>query len=150
MNIRKKVQQLIRRHGTDDPERLARAMGINVIYTDLGGAVYGTYIKYKRTKTILIDADRTPEQLRPFVLAHELGHALCTPDANTSWLSAYTMPLNADRVERQANEFAVRLLLNDEYVAEHGEYGLYRLARPEFHHELWHASSSTMNSGHKK
>ena len=64
MDIRKKVQQLIRRHGTNDPERLARTMGINVIYIDLGGSVYGTYLKYKRVKTILIDAERTPEHLR--------------------------------------------------------------------------------------
>lgn len=56
MDIRKKVQQLIRRYGTNGPEQLARAVGINVIFIDLGGAVYGTYIKYKRTKAILIDA----------------------------------------------------------------------------------------------
>ena len=110
MDIRKKVQQLIRRHGTNDPERLARTMGINVIYIDLGGSVYGTYLKYKRVKTILIDAERTPEHLRRFVLAHELGHAVCTPDANTSWISAYTLALNTDRIEREANTFAVELL----------------------------------------
>jgi hypothetical protein len=46
------------RYGTNGPEQLARAVGINVIFIDLdlGGAVYGTYIKYKRTKAILIDA----------------------------------------------------------------------------------------------
>ena len=129
MNIRKKVQQLIRRHGTNDPERLARTMGINVIYIDLGGSVYGTYLKYKRVKTILIDAERTPEHLRRFVLAHELGHAVCTPDANTSWISAYTLALNTDRIEREANTFAVELLLPDDFVRENEGCSIYQLAR---------------------
>ena len=129
MDIRKKVQQLIRRHGTDDPERLARAMGINVIYIDLGGSVYGTYLKYKRVKTILIDAERTPEHLRRFVLAHELGHAVCTPDANTSWISAYTLALNTDRIEREANTFAVELLLPDSFIRENEGCSIYQLAR---------------------
>ena len=129
MDIRKKVQQLIRRYGTDDPDQLARAMGISVIFIDLGGAVYGTYIKYKRTKTILIDAERTPERLRRFVLAHELGHAVCTPDANTSWISAYTLALNTDRIEREANTFAVELLLPDDFVRENEGYSIYQLAR---------------------
>lgn len=129
MDIRKKVQQLIRRHGTNDPERLARTMGINVIYIDLGGSVYGTYLKYKRVKTILIDAERTPEHLRRFVLAHELGHAVCTPDANTSWISAYTLALNTDRIEREANTFAVELLLPDSFIRENEGCSIYQLAR---------------------
>ena len=129
MDIRKKVQQLIRRHGTNDPERLARTMGINVIYIDLGGSVYGTYLKYKRVKTILIDAERTPEHVRRFVLAHELGHAVCTPDANTSWISAYTLALNTDRIEREANTFAVELLLPDDFVRENEGCSIYQLAR---------------------
>ncbi|MGN0958252.1 MAG: ImmA/IrrE family metallo-endopeptidase [Selenomonas bovis] len=129
MDIRKKVQQLIRRHGTNDPERLARTMGINVIYIDLGGSVYGTYLKYKRVKTILIDAERTPEHLRRFVLAHELGHAVCTPDANTSWISAYTLTLNTDRIEREANTFAVELLLPDSFIRENEGCSIYQLAR---------------------
>ena len=129
MDIRKKVQQLIRRHGTNDPERLARTMGINVIYIDLGGSVYGTYLKYKRVKTILIDADTTPPQLLPFVIAHELGHAVCTPDANTSWISAYTLALNTDRIEREANTFAVELLLPDDFVRENEGCSIYQLAR---------------------
>ena len=129
MDIRKKVQQLIRRHGTNDPERLARTMGINVIYIDLGGSVYGTYLKYKRVKTILIDAEHTPQHLSRFVLAHELGHAVCTPDANTSWISAYTLALNTDRIEREANTFAVELLLPDSFIRENEGCSIYQLAR---------------------
>lgn len=128
MDIRKKVNMLIRKYGTASPDRLAAALDIEIIYIDLGGGVYGSYVKYKRMKRIMLDVEHTPERLQPFVLAHELGHAVCTPDANTSWLTTYTLAINVDRVERRANEFAVNLLLNDEYIEEHREYSLYQLA----------------------
>ena len=95
--------------------------------SDLGGK-YGNYLKYKRSKFIIIDAQRTPESMLPFVCAHELGHALCTPNDNTQWLKTYTMDINADRVERLANMFAVELLLNDGYLAEHPGTSIYTLA----------------------
>ena len=129
LNAKQTAARLIRRHGTSDPQRIAAALGIRLIYIDLGGAVYGTYLKYKRIKTILIDADTTPPQLLPFVIAHELGHAVCTPDANTSWISAYTLALNTDRIEREANTFAVELLLPDSFIRENEGCSIYQLAR---------------------
>lgn len=129
LNAKQTAARLIRRHGTSDPQRIAAALGIRLIYIDLGGAVYGTYLKYKRIKMILIDADATPPQLLPFVIAHELGHAVCTPDANTSWISAYTLTLNTDRIEREANTFAVELLLPDDFVRENEGCSIYQLAR---------------------
>jgi Zn-dependent peptidase ImmA (M78 family) len=69
--------------------------------------------------------------LQPFVLTHKIGHAVCTPNTNTSGISAYTLTSNTDQVEQHANKFAVNLLLNDDYVAEHDEYVLYRRGVPE-------------------
>ena len=60
--------------------------------------------------------------------AFKLGHALYTPKDNTQWLKTYTTSINADRVERVANEFAVELLLNDEYLLEHNGSSIYKLA----------------------
>lgn len=127
MDVRRTVATLIRRYKTDDPFRLAAYKNIRIIYADLGGK-FGNYLKYKRSKFIIIDDKRTPEILLPFVCAHELGHALCTPDDNTQWLKTYTMSINADRVERLANTFAVELLLNDGYLAEHPGTSIYTLA----------------------
>ena len=64
----------------------------------------------------------------PFVCAHELGHALYTPNENTQWLKTYTMSVNADCIERVANEFAVELLLNDFYISENKDYSIFNLA----------------------
>ena len=115
MDVQQKVAALIRRYKTDDPFRLAACQNIIIMYSDLGGK-YGNYLKYKRSKFIIIDDTRTPEVMLPFVCAHELGHALCTPNDN------------ADRVERLANMFAVELLLNDGYLAEHPGTSIYTLA----------------------
>ena len=127
MDVRQKVYQLIRKYKTDDPFRLAEFKNIKIMYLDLGGK-YGTYLKYKRSKFILIDASITPERMLPFVCAHELGHALCTPNENTQWIKAYTISSNADCVERLANKFAVELLLNDQYMADHPDSSIYTLA----------------------
>lgn len=127
MDIRQKVAELIRRYKTDDPFLIADLKNIHIVYGDLGGK-FGNYIKYKRSKFIILDDKRTPERMLPFVCAHELGHALCTPNDNTQWLKTYTMTINADCIERMANEFAVELLLNDEYIADHAEHSIYNLA----------------------
>lgn len=127
MDIRRKVAELIRRYKTDDPFLIADLKNIYIVYGDLGGK-FGNYIKYKRSKFIILDDKRTPEHILPFVCAHELGHALCTPNENTQWLKTYTMTVNADYIERMANEFAVELLLNDKYISDHAEHSIYNLA----------------------
>lgn len=126
MDVRKKVKQLIRKYKTDDPFKLADHLGIHVIYGDLGGKL-GNYLKYKRSKFIIIDDKRTPENMLLFVCAHELGHALCTPTANTQWLKTYTMSVNTDKVEHTANKFSVSLLLNEQYLSEYPDTSLYDL-----------------------
>lgn len=129
MDVKQKATGLIKKHHTDNPIRLAKALGIQVIYGDLGGVRYGNYLKYRRSKFIILDSDRTPPSLLPFVAAHELGHALCTPDANTTWLRSYTMAINADIVEHAANQFAVELLLNDRYLQDNPGCSIYQLAQ---------------------
>ena len=127
MDFHQKVTALIRQCKTDDPFRIAALKNIQIIYNDLGGKL-GNYIKYKRSRIIILDDIRTPDNMLPFVCAHELGHALFTPDDNTQWIKTYTMSINADCIERIANQFAVELLLNDDYIADNKDYSIYNLA----------------------
>lgn len=127
MDFHQKVTALIRQCKTADPFRIAALKNIQIIYNDLGGKL-GNYIKYKRSRIIILDDVRTPDNMLPFVCAHELGHALCTPDDNTQWIKTYTMSINADCIERIANQFAVELLLNDDYIADNKDYSIYNLA----------------------
>ena len=82
MDVKAKVEKLIRKHKTNDPFEIAKQENIHIIYINLGGK-FGNYIKYKREKFILIDNAATPSQMLRFVCAHELGHAFCTPQENT-------------------------------------------------------------------
>lgn len=127
MDFHQKVTALIRQCKTDDPFRIAALKNIQIIYSDLGGK-FGNYIKYKRSRIIILDDVRTPDNMIPFVCAHELGHALFTPDDNTQWIKTYTMSVNADCIERIANQFAVELLLNDNYITDNKDYSIYNLA----------------------
>ena len=96
MDVKREVHRLIQKYETDDPFRLAREHHIQILFGDLGGK-FGNYLKYKRSKYIIIDDIRTPEWMQPYVCAHELGHALFTPNANTQWLKTYTLSINADQ-----------------------------------------------------
>ncbi len=128
MDVKAKVEKLIRKHKTNDPFEIAKQENIHIIYINLGGK-FGNYIKYKREKFILIDNATTPSQMLRFVCAHELGHAFCTPQENTQWLKTYTMSINSDKIEHIANTFAVELLLPDTYLKENADVGVYDLAR---------------------
>ncbi len=99
------------------------------MYTDLGDAKYGNYMRYKRVKRILIDKDRMPPELFQFVAAYELYRAVCTLDDNTQWLNRYTMKVNSDKVEKIAHQFAVELLLNDKYLRDNEDYIINTLAQ---------------------
>ena len=74
MDVKREVHRLIQKYETDDPFRLAREHHIQILFGDLGGK-FGNYLKYKRSKYIIIDDIRTPEWMQPYVCAHELGHA---------------------------------------------------------------------------
>lgn len=128
MDAKRKAESVIKKCGTSNPFEIARRLHMYIQYGPLGGVKYANYLRYKRTQIIIIDSDVAPSHLLPFILAHEIGHALCTPDANTAWMASYTLGNDA-KAERTANTFAVELLLSDDYLREHAEYGIYELAR---------------------
>lgn len=111
------ANRLIRVHKTNDPYRLASNMNILVLFEELGN-VLGYFSTYKRIPIIHINCD-ADEQEQKFTCAHELGHRMLHPKVNTPFLKKHTF-LSIDRIEREANEFAVQLLLNGS-APEEGE-----------------------------
>lgn len=111
----------IRRYETNDPFEIAKQKGIVVIYEELGSAL-GYYNSYKRIKFIHINEDIS-DALARFVCAHELGHSILHPDANTPFMKKNTF-LSVDRIEVEANTFAVELLLTDKAIYEHKDVGM--------------------------
>ncbi|MCR8856509.1 hypothetical protein COL32_09735 [Bacillus pseudomycoides] len=116
MDIKEYVLNIAKKYGTANPFEIARQKNIYVLYEDLGNTL-GFYNTYKRFKFIHIN-NQIEETTQRFVCAHELGHALLHPKANTPFLRNQTF-FSVDRLEIEANTFAVELLLTDEIVSEY-------------------------------
>lgn len=112
-HIDKKVEQLVKMHGTRDPIKIAKNMGIVVLFEDLG-EIHGYYNKIRRIKFIHVNKVATKEQLL-YTLAHELGHAICHPDENTPQLSAQSITSEL-KIEKEADYFATKLIIDGSHT----------------------------------
>lgn len=125
MNIKETVQHLVRKHNTNDPFLLCNDLGIMVTFEPLG-SILGYYNINFRIQSIHLNCS-ADESLYPFICAHELGHAILHPKISTPFLKANTF-FSIDKIERQANTFAVELLLSDDFIMEHDDTNLVNLA----------------------
>ncbi|MGY2609335.1 ImmA/IrrE family metallo-endopeptidase [Bacillus pretiosus] len=121
MEIKKYVLKIVKKHRTTNPFEVAKQKNILVLFEDLGNTL-GFYNTYKRFKFIHIN-NRINKATQRFVCAHELGHALLHPKANTPFLRNKTL-FSVDRLEIEANTFAVELLLPDEMISEYQDTNL--------------------------
>lgn len=125
MDTKRITEELIKAHKTNNPFDIADKLGIIVLYSFMKNTL-GFFSTYKRSKFIHLN-NSIPEKLQTFVCAHELGHAIMHPDVNTPFLKRHTL-LSTDKIERQANSFAVELLMPDSYLSENCDFGIYALA----------------------
>jgi Zn-dependent peptidase ImmA (M78 family) len=115
MDVKRIASAIASKYGTHNPFEIADLRGINVLDCPMKSTL-GYYTMYHRIQNIIISCN-LPDALRPFVCAHELGHAICHAGLNTQWLKANTL-VSTDRIEREASTFAVELLLPDGMVME--------------------------------
>lgn len=126
MNIRETIIKLERKYKTRNPYELARSMGIAILLENLGN-INGYYNKQLRQKQIHINCN-LPEHLQTLTCAHELGHAIMHPNANTPFLRSFTyLPVN--KMEIEANKFAVELLVSDDIILEFQNFTIDQIAR---------------------
>ncbi|SCB69725.1 ImmA/IrrE family metallo-endopeptidase [Bacillus mycoides] len=118
MEIKEYALKIAEKHETTNPFEIARRKNIIVLFEDLGNTL-GFYNTYKRFKFIHIN-NRIDEITQRFVCAHELGHAVLHPTANTPFLRNQTF-FSVDRLEIEANTFAVELLLTDEMISSYDD-----------------------------
>ncbi|MGG1607492.1 ImmA/IrrE family metallo-endopeptidase [Bacillus wiedmannii] len=121
MNIKEYALKIAEKHETTNPFEIARRKNIIVLFEDLGNTL-GFYNTYKRFKFIHIN-NQIDGNIQRFVCAHELGHALLHPKANTPFLRNKTF-FSVDRLEIEANTFAIELLLPDEMISEYQDTNL--------------------------
>lgn len=116
MDIKRRVDYYVKRCRTRDPYEMAEALGISVICEELGG-INGYYSKLLRMKQIHVNCNLPEHEMR-YAAAHELGHAVLHPDSNTSFLRNHTL-LSVNKLENQAHQFALELLIPDEDLQEY-------------------------------
>lgn len=125
MDIKRTVEKLMRKYNTNDPFKLAEKLNIIVKYDDLGNT-WGYFITYKRIKIIHI-YNNLEEWLQRYTCAHELGHSILHKGVPTPFLKKHTL-FSIDKIERQANTFAVELLMPDKVIAQYEGYTVHNVA----------------------
>ena len=66
--------------------------------------------------------------MQTFTCAHELGHSILHPNANTPFLRSNTFLL-VDKMEIESNKFALELLISDDALEEYRDMTTDQLAR---------------------
>lgn len=126
MNVHNIAEQVIKKYKTRSPYELADLMGISIHRCELG-TIRGYYSKKFRIKQIVLNCNLTENDER-FVLAHELGHAIMHENLNTPFLTENTL-FSKNKFEKEANTFAIELLVPDAEIIEHTELTIGQLAR---------------------
>ena len=126
MNVHNIVERTVNKYHTRSPYELADCMGITIQKCALG-TIRGYYLKKFRIKQIILNCDLTESEER-FVIAHELGHAIMHENLNTPFLLENTL-FSKNKFEREANTFAVELLVPDSTIEENPDLTIEQLAR---------------------
>ena len=113
-HIVEKAQALAKRYGTRDPFLLCSELGINVRLKELGTKIKAYFFCQSRIKTIVIN-QRTTENIRKVLCAHELGHAVLHQKlAAMHGFHELELFDCVNTAEYEANLFAAELLIDDE------------------------------------
>lgn len=118
MDIRGLVEKIRKKYGTSNPYQIAKDMKILLLYEDLG-SINGYYNMVYRQKQIHIN-QFLDEHLKLLTVAHELGHAIMHPKANTPFLINNTF-ISVDKMEIEASKFAMELIISEEDLIEYEE-----------------------------
>ena len=126
MDIRKKVDALVRTYQTRNPFEMIKGMNVILVRCPLDG-VRGFYQYFQRNNIIYI-AEDLPEYEKLFVCAHELGHMFLHKKANAIFMDTRTH-FNTYKYEMEADTFAMHLLIGDDALAEHENYTIDQISR---------------------
>lgn len=126
MDIKKKADLLARKHQSRNPFEIIKGLNSILVFAPLVG-VRGFYQYFQRNNIIYVDED-LPYHEKMFVCAHELGHMLLHKKANAVFMDSRTF-LNTSFYEKEANTFAVNLLIDNDMLYEHRDLTIEQLSR---------------------
>lgn len=106
-----KIIKLTKKFKSNDPFVIANGLNIHIRYARFEDGTRGLYYKTLRQRFIVLHEDLSEEWMK-FVCAHEIGHDRLHPGLSRFWLDEHTLS-NPGKYEREANQFAVNLLISD-------------------------------------
>ena len=117
-----KAKELKHKYSTNDPFKIAKVLGIHIMFRDDFKSLYGMYTYMLKNRFIMINSNIS-ENKQKIVCAHELGHDLFHRDiAEKQVLQEFVLYDMQMRTEYEANVFAANLLIDDEdlfdYIAK--------------------------------
>ena len=110
------AKALVDRFGTRDPMRIARGLGIHILYPEGLVHLKGFYRVIMRNRFIFLNPSNSLSMNR-IVCGHELGHDMLHREyAEKQVFQEFELFSHASRHEQEANTFLAELLLEDEEV----------------------------------
>lgn len=111
MNVKKEVDYLVDTYGTADPVSLIKETGAYILDdVTLPKSTLGmTVSSYGQTTLLISPSLEYPK--KDFVLAHELGHIILHSGESTTFFRRLESSTQVSKIEAEANEFALALLL---------------------------------------
>lgn len=125
MDIKKKVDSLVRKYQTRNPFEIIQGLNVILVFAPLIDT-RAFYQYFQRNNIIYIDENLSRHE-QAFECAHEMGHMFLHKKANTIFMDTRT-ELNTDRYENEADTFAMDLLVDDDTLAEYQQYNIEQLS----------------------
>ena len=125
MDIKKKADSLVRKFQTRNPFEIIRGLNVILVFAPLVDT-RAFYQYFQRNNIIYIDQSLTKHE-QAFECAHEMGHMFLHKKANAIFMDTRTNFNSVDRLEIEANKFAVEFLITDETLYEYFKYQEYTI-----------------------
>ena len=126
MDIKQKADSLARKYKTRNPFEILQGLNAILVFAPLIGT-RAFYQYFQRNNIIYID-ENLPRHEQAFECAHEMGHMFLHKKANTIFMDTRT-ELNTCRYEREADLFAMSLLVSDDMIAEYHQCSIDQISR---------------------
>lgn len=126
MAIKKKADELARKFQTRNPFEIIRGLNVILLFVPLIDT-RAFYQYFKRNNIIYID-ENLPRHEQMFECAHEMGHMFLHKKANAIFMDTRT-GFNTSRFEKEADTFAMDLLVDDNTLIEYRDYSIEQLSR---------------------
>lgn len=117
MWIKNEIKKIVSKYSTNNPFEIAERKRIIVCIHPLHSEIMGYYKYIRRNKFIVINS-YLDDNNKLFTCAHELGHAQLHPRIDTPFLKKATL-FSTNKIENEANRFAVEMLLPDSVLEEY-------------------------------